>query len=336
MTAHKQPSVKLLTCPCQIDYYQSMGRKQEANGKWWIPSYRKGDLDRSWQAVKYYIVGLRRQIDEHHLLLAASGLAFALIVCIIPLVLIIFSLLGKFLEQPSIAGQIGAFIDRAVPYEDYANYVKDIVVSRVGEFTAFRLQAGWIGLVGLLFASSGLFSSMRTVLNSVYNIQRRQSVLIGKLRDLGLVLLVLAFVLVSTAILPIVDVITHAAGHIPWLAEYQKSFLNHFVVNMTSLSLIFVSFWVIYLLVPQRRQPQSVVLVSAVCSSVLWYAAKEAFGLYISHFITLKRIYGAYSLLIVVAFWIYYTAIVFIIGAEIGQLFKERHRDQRAERSRAT
>jgi len=307
-----------------------MTKPRGQNGRKRISVPARVEFIRLWDGLKYYVVGLRRQIDEHHLLLAASGLAFALIVCIIPLVLIIFSLLGKVLEQPSIAGQIGAFIDRAVPYEDYANYVKDIVVSQVGEFTAFRRPAGWIGLVGLLFASSGLFSSMRTVLNSVYCIKERQSVLLRKLRDLGLVLLVLAFVLISTAILPVVDVVTRAAEHIPWLAEYQKSYLSHFVVNMSSLALIFASFWVIYFFVPQRRQPQSVVLVSAVCSSVLWYVAKEAFGLYISHFVTLKRIYGAYSLLIVVAFWIYYTGIVFIVGAEIGQLFKERHRDQKA------
>ena len=42
------------------------------------------------------------------------------------------------------------------------------------------------------------------------------------------------------------------------------------------------------------------------------------------HVATFKKIYGAYVAAIVVVFWIYYTAIVFIIGAEIGQLYRER------------
>jgi uncharacterized BrkB/YihY/UPF0761 family membrane protein len=46
--------------------------------------------------------------------------------------------------------------------------------------------------------------------------------------------------------------------------------------------------------------------------------------MYLSNFTTFSRIYGAYALGIVVAFWIYYTAAVFILGAEIGKLFDER------------
>jgi len=40
----------------------------------------------------------------------------------------------------------------------------------------------------------------------------------------------------------------------------------------------------------------------------------------------MTRVYGAYTLLIAVVFWIYYSAVVFIVGAEIGQLYRERAR----------
>jgi len=39
---------------------------------------------------------------------------------------------------------------------------------------------------------------------------------------------------------------------------------------------------------------------------------------------TLNRIYGTYALIVVVAFWIYYSSILFLVGAEIGQLYRER------------
>jgi membrane protein len=48
------------------------------------------------------------------------------------------------------------------------------------------------------------------------------------------------------------------------------------------------------------------------------------FGIYLSNFTTFSRIYGAYALGIVVAFWIYYSSAVFILGAEIAKLFDER------------
>jgi len=57
----------------------------------------------------------------------------------------------------------------------------------------------------------------------------------------------------------------------------------------------------------------------------LWGTVQYLFGYYITNFITLKKVYGAYLFAIVVIFWIYYTSFVFILGAEIGQLYRERH-----------
>ncbi len=284
-----------------------------------------------FKTVAYYAVGVYERIDRHHLFLQASGLAFALIITIIPLVLIIFSLLGSFLDQPSIATQIEAFIDRMIPYGDYADYIKDLVITRVNEFTEFRTSAGFIGLFGVLFAATTLFSSLRTVLNTVYRIHSTESILLGKLRDLSLILLVIVFVLMATTILPGIHVLTELADHIPFMAELQRSFLTETMVKSTSLLLIFFSFFIVYLAVPHRRQPRRVILVSTIAAAILWYVAKEAFGFYIVHFITLRKIYGAYSLLIVVAFWIYYTAIVFIVGGEIGQLYGERRKQRLAD-----
>ena len=66
------------------------------------------------------------------------------------------------------------------------------------------------------------------------------------------------------------------------------------------------------------------VLIGALWAAMLWAGAKVIFGMYLASFTTFSRIYGAYALGVVVAFWIYYTAVVFIIGAEIGKLFDER------------
>ncbi len=73
----------------------------------------------------------------------------------------------------------------------------------------------------------------------------------------------------------------------------------------------------------EKIRKRSVVL-GATWASIFWVGAKILFGIYLSNFTTFSRIYGAYALGIVVAFWIYYTAAVFILGAEIGKLFDER------------
>ena len=75
---------------------------------------------------------------------------------------------------------------------------------------------------------------------------------------------------------------------------------------------------------PTKKIRKRSVALGAMWASIFWVAAKILFGMYLSNFTTFSRIYGAYALGIVVAFWIYYTAAVFMLGAEIGKLFDER------------
>lgn len=277
---------------------------------------------------RHYIGGLYHRIDDHHVFLLASGLAFSLIVCIIPLILIVFAALGVVLEKTSITEEIDLFIEGAIPYKDYATFIKNLILSRVEQFKFYKSVAGVVGSLGLLFAASGLFSSMRTILNKAYRIPTTESILIGKLRDLGLILLVLFYFLLSTAVLPGWELTKEFADNFEFLKSLQFDFVEDLLLGTVSFFIIFISFFTVYFLVPHQRQPKKVILVSALSASILWKVAEQIFGFYITNFITLKWIYGAYVLLIVVAFWIFYTSLVFILGAEIGQLYRER-RQQR-------
>jgi len=274
--------------------------------------------------LRHYVGGLYHRFDEHHIFLFSSGLSFSIIVCIIPLLLVIFSVLGGLLERPSVAKEIEAFIDRTVPYETYAAKVKEIAFARVEEFKMHRTLAGWLGAIGLLFAASGLFSSMRTVLDTVFRKERKSSVLVGKLHDLGLVLLVLVFFILWTAILPALGIIERAATHVESLKRFDLGGLAKFAFFGASFVVLWIGFYLVYLAVPHRRPPQRVLLLSAFTAAVLWNLAERLFGYYITHIVSFSRVYGTYSFLLVVAFWLYYSSMVFIVGAEVGQLYRER------------
>ncbi len=285
-------------------------------------AFRK-QLDYVMKWIRHFGGGLYHRVDDHHIFLLAGGLAFSLFICIIPMVLIIFSILGNLLKEPSIAAEITSFIEKVVPYEQYALKAKDIVFSRVDEFVIYKNLAGIVGIIGLLIAASGLFSGMRTTLNTIYRVPPTASVLIGKLRDIGLVLIVVIYFLLSTTVLPGLDISQTMAAKFGFMGKFHLEFLSEFALRFFSLLLIFISFIFIYFSIPQRRLPGRVITISALSATILWYLAQRLFGFYISNFFTLKRIYGAYFFIIVVAFWIYYTSLVFILGAEIGQLYRE-------------
>lgn len=278
--------------------------------------------------IWYYVKGLYQRADQHHIFLLAGGLAFSLFVCMVPLLLIVFAGVGIILGidryEVLFRQEIQSFIDRAIPYSEYSSHLQDFVIPRVIDFLRRNNWAGIVGVVGLVFASSGLFSSMRTVLNQVYQVRPSGPIFMGKLRDLALIVMVLVYFLLSTMILPAWSVVTGFADHVEFLQWLDFTGIQNAATKLFSFILILGAYSLVYLAVPERKQPRKVVLTSALSAAILWEAAKQLFGLYITELATFQRIYGAYALTVVVAFWIYYTSLVFIIGAEIGRLRYER------------
>ncbi len=282
-------------------------------------------FQKSKSFVVYYYKGLIKRIDEHHVFLFAGGLAFSLFLCIIPFVLIIFAVLGNILDSSYVQFQINTLIETIIPYSRYSEFVKKIIFNRINEVIEYKNIAGLIGGFGLLFAASSLFSSMRTILNKVYGVETDVNILIAKLRDFALVLMVIIIFFLTTISMPALDLLREKAGEWTFLGFLSNGLFSHLIFSLLSLLLIFVVFNVLYFTVPLRKLGRKATFMSAIWAAILWEAAKQLFGYYLYNFAAFNRIYGAYALVVVVAFWIYYSSVVFIIGAEIGHLYFERN-----------
>ncbi len=263
-------------------------------------------------------------MGDNHIFLFGAGLAFSLVMCIIPFVLIVIYLLGQVLESPSVTKQIDIFIETMIPYTEYAAYVKRIIFTRADEVVAYKNIAGYVGVLGLLFAASGLFSGMRTSLNVIFKTGGAKRVYMGKIHDLGMVLLVIVFVLLSTAILPAFEAVKDSAHKITLFKYFQLSGIEGILYSAGSFLTIFILFFALYNLIPYKKPGFKVPAVGALWAALMWVAAKELFGYYISNVATMKRIYGTYMLFVVVIIWIYYTSVMFLVGALIAQLYRER------------
>ncbi len=285
------------------------------------------NLKPSYKQIKdstfYYIGGLINRIDEHHVFLFAGGLAYSIFLCIVPFILIVFAVLGSVLDSADMQIQVNAIIETIIPYTRYADFVKDTIFQRINEFIQYKNIAGIIGGFGLLFAASSLFSSMRTILNKVFSVDIQEHFILAKLKDFGLILMIIIIFSITTIAMPLYELMRQYAEELKVTSILSSGFFNHFVISLLSLLLIFILFLVLYITVPKVRIGKKATIYSALWAAILWETAKQIFGYYIRHFTTLGRIYGTYSFIIVVAFWIYYSSVVFIIGAELGKLYAE-------------
>lgn len=297
----------------------------------------------------YYLGGLFVRMNNNNILLLCGGLAFATLLCLVPLVFLIFFALEAILDVRAIAHLVNQMVDVLIPYPEEARYLKEVLSARVSGIMTFKEAYGVSGLLILMVSASSLFSSMRTLLNAVFKVEHsfglKESetdpvtvgqlknmgspgrwikflygvlpIAIGKLKDLTMVLLVLYIFLLLVLALPILSTVIDTAPSL--LHAYVTYFYG-----LTSLVLIFAVFLGLYWLLPYQKIQIKVLVTGAFWAALLWKITEWGFGYYLSHFGSISYLYGAYVLLVVVALWIYFSTIIFIIGAQIAQLCRER------------
>lgn len=273
---------------------------------------------------RHYLVGLYDRLDEHHVFLLAGGLAFSFLVCIVPLVLVLLSVLGNALATSAFEYRMEMVIEMLFPAAQYTAPLKKFLLARVDEIIRYRQVAGYGGVFGLLLAASGLFSSMRTILNKVFRVRRDEHIVIGKLRDFGMVLLVLLFVLTSTTLFPLVEFMKAVMHKITWLPSPSLNSSLQSLSPVLFFIIIFLLFVILYNFIPKENLGITPTAVSALMATIFWEIARHLFGYYLAHAAALDRVYGAYLFIVAVVLWIYYSSLMFILGAEIGQLYRER------------
>lgn len=270
------------------------------------------------------IIAFFEWAGDQHIFLFASALAFSLLLCIIPLVLILFYLLGKFLDSAAVQFQLNFLINTSIPEAQTAAFVRDMIQSRVHEVIAGHEIAGWIGAAGLLVAASGWFTGLRTVLNVVFKVDSRRHSLLGKLKDFGTVLLILLFFVVSLAILPAIEILKTLTERLPLLSLFGLGLLQKHAVLVVALVIFWLLTFALYYVVPDARLPWKVVAVSALISTVLHELAKRTFAFYLLEFSTWGQLYGTYAVLITLAFWLYVSSLILLLSAQVGQMYRER------------
>src|SRR4029453_3057161 len=166
----------------------------------------------------------------------------------------------------------------------------------------------------LVFFASQLFAATRLVLNRVFE-HKGRSFIHGMLFDIGMILCLTVGFLASiavTAAFAWVRGIAMLFGHGPLFPV-----VFHWAGLLLVLLVDTALFVVIYRFVPNRRIRWSSVLVGGLAAAILWESAKQAFRWYIQSVGVYSAVYGSLGVTIALMMWVYYSTIVFILGAAL-------------------
>jgi membrane protein len=237
-------------------------------------------------------------------LFLASGLAFSVLVCLIPLVLLGVSAVGFVLSGEQAAHEIVNQLARNFPV--YRGEISRTLLAIVET----RRVSGLLGTVSMIVFASQLFGAARLVMHRVLGV-RAGGFLGNFARDAVMVLVLSVFLFVGTV----------AAWTIEWIQAFllEPVRVSRQWTEMGwlafSLSVSTLMLYLGYRHLPRRRIRPGAALAGAVLASVLWEVAKRLFRLYVRNIAVYGQIYGPLGVLIAFVMFVYYTCVVFVLGA---------------------
>lgn len=195
--------------------------------------------------------------------------------------------------------------------------------------------ASVIGVITLLFGASGVFAELQTALNRIWNVPpTSESNIVSLIKAhsfaFGMVLAVGFLLLVSLVVSAALAALGKFTSEILPLPEFVMTTMN-FIVSFAGVSLLFA---LLFKYVPDAKIRWQDVWEGAIATALLFTIGKSLIGIYLGR-AAVGSAYGAAGSLIVVVLWVYYSAMIFLFGAEFTHI-RARSRQPAPESKRTT
>ena len=248
-----------------------------------------------------------------------ASISFYTITSIGPVLFIVVAIAGIAFGEDAARGAIAVQL-RDLMGRESADLVQTAVESAGKSSGIF---ASVVGAITLFITASGVFGEMQSALNMIWKAQPKGTTISRLVRaraaNLGLVAALGCLLLVSLVISALLSGLgTHIDAVLPFGA-----LILHILNFIISLTLISVLFCAIYKVLPDAELTWRDVLVGAVVTALLFNLGKFLIGLYLAH-CAMASSYGAAGALIIVLLWIYYSAQIFLLGAEFTKVYASR------------
>jgi membrane protein len=273
---------------------------------------------------------LRRVWDnsaEDNIFFLASGIAFNILLAAVPFFLLLVSGLGYVLNLSPAASlaRVSVLIDRLLPPE--SGNARAVLYGLLNDVIRARGQVGLYSAIGFVWFSTRLFGSLRSVLASVFDIDRDRGIIDGKLFDARVTIMATSLVVAYTALSAYMAIATTRGAEVLAAVGVQSQTmgtLTYTAGRILAFTVIGLMFFALYKYLPNRHIRGPTALVSATVAAVLFELAKVAFRSYIRHFNPGSFYTGTLAAIAIVIVWVYYAALLFVLGGEVGQVYELR------------
>jgi len=266
-----------------------------------------------------YVKDTWNQFSADSGFMMAGALSYYTLFSIAPLLVILIATMGFVVEstdmESALFQQLGSIMGQS-----QANELQKIV-ENVND-TSSGTIATIISFLTLLVSSTAVVIQLKETLNKSWNVIKDpdlgfKAIVIDRILSLGF-LLGLGFIfLVSMGLNAVAILLSNQVASI-----LPKS--GEFAVAITSLAIgVFITFSMFYMLfrfLPDAKLNRKDLLVGTVVTTVMFIIGKYAIGYYLGNS-NINSTFGGAGALATFMVWVYYNAIILIMGAEFTQVY---------------
>ena len=235
----------------------------------------------------------------------AAAVSFQIFFSLLPLLVLIVGVLAVFLTSQQLRQDVVTLLRDVYPGLADRRLVDELVNARL-------LTLG-VGIVGTLWSVTAIYGTLDRALFGVLGGTRRGFIR-HRLQGLLLAFLLTLLAVVSFSLSFLVQAL---AGWLRSVGIAQTERTAFEILGpVTGFLAGYVLFDVIFLVVPRRRIPRSARFAGALLAAALWEVAKIGFAI-LTREAHLFSAYGALALAAGLLTWIYVTAVILLLGAEV-------------------
>jgi membrane protein len=251
----------------------------------------------------------------------AAALSYYTVFSIAPLLVIVIAVAGLVLGEEAVRGELVAQIGDAIGQET-AEFIETLIAN--ASEPSSGIIATVVGIVTLLLGASGVFGQLQGALDTIWDVEPAPGRgILGTIKDrflgfamvLGIGFLLMVALVASTA----VGVASNFLGEQLPIPAGWLSLLDFAL----SFAVITVLFALIFKILPRVTIAWRDVWLGAAVTSVLFNVGKLLIGWYLGTS-GAGSTFGAAGSLIVLLLWVYYSAQIFLLGAEFTKVYTNR------------
>ena len=248
-----------------------------------------------------------------------AALAFYSAFTMAPLLIIVISMAGWIFGVDAARGAIDTQL-MSVMGPAAAGAVRALVAGAQSKSSG--LVATIVGVITLLIGATTVLVEVQYALDRIWNVPLREGVrtlLRSRVVSLGLILGIGFLLLVSVVLTAALTMFTKKWGHA--LPGFSSAlYVLHLIL---ALSMITSLIAMLYKWLPNTPIVWRDVWIGALMTAVLFYAGQLAISFYLSYR-AIGSAYGAAGAMVVMLSWLYFSAQIFLFGAEFTHAYSQR------------